>query len=234
MGARRACRENRENSMRKPAITNTKQMPTLAKNKTLALLLSIPLGPFIWIYTYEKDKTKFWVGNAIQLFLVLAFIIAPLVFLGLLDPSQTTSLVIDDSFVTGYLLPLLIIFLAGMLLVRLWAFADRLAKTENWYAHYPRAPLSKTLAIVIAVLFGYLVWLYTYEADKKKLWTGLALIGSIWSFNMLSLFIGDSLLIDLLGSLLNVGFWIWAIIDMALKSDDWYLHYPTTDQPVSK
>jgi len=65
---------------------------------------------------------------------------------------------------------------------------------------------SKTTAVVLAVLFGFFAWLYTYEKDGTKFWINLGL------------------------TVVTLGFWglvawIWAIIDTASKPEAYYTDY---------
>ena len=68
---------------------------------------------------------------------------------------------------------------------------------------------SKGTAILLAVLFGYWTWLYTYKDDATKFWVGM--IVSI--FGWLLLFIP------------NVVVWIWSMVDACNKTDAWYEEY---------
>lgn len=65
---------------------------------------------------------------------------------------------------------------------------------------------SKIAAILLAVFLGFWTWLYTYKVDGWKFWLGLGV--SIVTLGLAAL-----------------GFWIWAIIDAASRSDDWYISY---------
>ena len=38
-----------------------------AKDKTVAILLAVFLGFWVWIYTLEKDQWKFWLGLGVTL-----------------------------------------------------------------------------------------------------------------------------------------------------------------------
>ena len=31
-------------------------------SRAVAILLAVFFGPFTWLYTYDEDKTKFWLG----------------------------------------------------------------------------------------------------------------------------------------------------------------------------
>jgi hypothetical protein len=71
---------------------------------------------------------------------------------------------------------------------------------------------SKTVAIVLAVLFASFAWLYTYKIDKRKFWINLLLY------------------VATLG-LWGIAAWIWAIIDTAGKDEAFYIHYPNYVKP---
>ncbi len=110
-----------------------------------------------------------------------------------------------------------VVSVIGIMLIPLWIIM--LVKTSNHnkaavlgQANNPNGvmPKSKTVAIVLAVIFGFWTWLYTYDyaTDKKKFWINLVL------------------------SVLTLGFWtlvawIWAIIYTATKPDEYFTLYPT-------
>lgn len=67
---------------------------------------------------------------------------------------------------------------------------------------------SKVAAILLAVFLAPFNWLYTYKKDAKKFWIGLALVILLfWTI------------------LVPIGVWLWAIIDSATKSDEWYENF---------
>lgn len=45
-----------------------------SKSKGLAIALAVLLGPWTWLYTYEKDWWKFWVGMALDALAVVALL----------------------------------------------------------------------------------------------------------------------------------------------------------------
>ncbi len=73
---------------------------------------------------------------------------------------------------------------------------------------------SKVVAMLLAVLLGFWTWLYTYKKDGWKFWVGLG-AGLVNFF----------LTILTLGLPLGLGLWVWAIVDTATKSDEWYAYY---------
>jgi hypothetical protein len=66
---------------------------------------------------------------------------------------------------------------------------------------------NKATAVVLAVFFGFWTWLYTYKKDAWKFWLNLVLTVvtfTAWGFVA----------------------WIWAIIDTAVKPDEFYNQLP--------
>jgi hypothetical protein len=77
------------------------------------------------------------------------------------------------------------------------------------------SPHSKGAAILLAVFLHFWAWLYTYKRDAWKFWVGLILE-----------IIGLVTAIFLIGFVFIFGVWIWAIIDVSVKSESWYQLYP--------
>lgn len=79
----------------------------------------------------------------------------------------------------------------------------------------PSGPKDKTVAILLAVFLGHWTWLYTYDKDSQKFWigTGLMVLG------LLTLIIG-------IGFLVLLGLFIWAIVDVATRTNNYYTNYP--------
>ena len=50
----------------------------VAKDKTIAILLAVFLGPWTWLYTFEKDQQKFWIGLGTS----IAGLVLTVVFIG--------------------------------------------------------------------------------------------------------------------------------------------------------
>jgi hypothetical protein len=66
---------------------------------------------------------------------------------------------------------------------------------------------TKLTSVLLAVFLGFWTWLYTYDEDKVKFWVnfGLCICSfGIWGFVA----------------------WPWAIIDVSIKSTEWYEEYP--------
>ena len=198
----------------------------LNKIKIIPVLMSIPLGPFVWLYTYEQNKTRFWVGSILQYLFVVALIVLIIIIAfnaqGALEvDDQATGSEIIES-LNDYLVWIFVI-LAGLLSLRIWAFIDRLVKPSSWYMNYPRRPLSKTRAVIFSIFFSYAAWLYTYEKDSKKFWIA-------FGANTLATMI-DNAVDTSIGSFIALGILAWAIIDVSIKHSNWYTNYPNYQKP---
>lgn len=74
----------------------------------------------------------------------------------------------------------------------------------------------RNTAILLAIFLGGWTWVYTYKKDAWKFW--LSLILTVTLFNpILTVFI---LLLP------NIGLYIWAIVDVAAKPQQFYDNYP--------
>ena len=65
----------------------------------------------------------------------------------------------------------------------------------------------KTVAILLSVFLGFWGWIYTWELDQWKFWVGLGVT------------------IVTLG-VAGIAFQIWAIVDAASRTPDFYLNFP--------
>ncbi|HEX4216100.1 MAG TPA: hypothetical protein VIA06_22500 [Candidatus Dormibacteraeota bacterium] len=48
-------------------------VPSIPKSKAAAILLAVFLGPWTWVYTYERDRTLWWISFFTFGFLLLAW-----------------------------------------------------------------------------------------------------------------------------------------------------------------
>ena len=102
-------------------------------------------------------------------------------------------------------------------------------------------PKSKTMAILLALLLGLFTWLYTYKQDARKFWLGLGLtiLSLIVFLAALGFVLGDAAapgtlthlnanwLLPMMVSFMVVSvLWIWSLLDVLRKNNDWYAQYP--------
>ena len=74
---------------------------------------------------------------------------------------------------------------------------------------------SKTTAVVLAVFFGLFSWLYTYQKNKEKFWINLGLFIITFTY-------------------WGIVAWVWAIIDNALKPEEYFTGYYYPDNTKIK
>ena len=96
---------------------------------------------------------------------------------------------------------------------------------------------SKTTAVVLAVFFGSWSWLYTYKASAKKFWVTICILFGLPFFMFLGVFVaansGNGRGVQgwmvaatvIIWYFFVFGFWVWSIIDNAVKSEAWYRSY---------
>lgn len=74
----------------------------------------------------------------------------------------------------------------------------------------------KTAALLLAIFVGFWTWLYTYKRDAWKFWLclglNLTLFNPLWTWILLFL--------------PNIGLHVWAIVDVAVKPQQYYDYYP--------
>jgi hypothetical protein len=88
----------------------------LSKTKVSAVILTILFGLFGWLYTYKKNKVKFWVALAIVIFLLIIYL-------------ATAELVIG-----ALILPFFYVVSFGLWL---WALLDNALKPNSFFENYP-------------------------------------------------------------------------------------------------
>ncbi len=104
------------------------------KSKVNSVLLAVFLGPVTWLYTYKRDKTKFWIGFGATTILGIVSLV-PLVSLitsamaGALDLMDMADAISGAMGIYGLL------SLAGTALW-LWSIVDTAVKKQEWYDNY--------------------------------------------------------------------------------------------------
>jgi hypothetical protein len=99
---------------------------------------------------------------------------------------------------------------------------------------------SKTVAVVLAIFFGYWSWLYTYKINKGKFWFFLIadIVRTIYMFRLIitqsnidiynfsQIISSDFYVAILFSSILTVISWLWALISNSTKPNLFYINYP--------
>ena len=103
-----------------------KNIEIIPKSKTVALILSFFLGFWAWLYTYGKNKIKFWIcAGAFAFFFFINFIYS--FYIALADPYTLKN---QSSGLTIFIWILGIGFW-------IWSMADNGAKSKEFYEQYP-------------------------------------------------------------------------------------------------
>ncbi len=108
-----------------PVAGPPQQVPVQAhskRNKITAVLLAIFVGIFGWIYTYQKDKKKFWASLVLELALLVA--------------ASVTNL-----------FAVYIIYYLGGLGVYIWVIVDAVRRPEAFFTQYPNYQAANPQAI---------------------------------------------------------------------------------------
>lgn len=95
----------------------------------------------------------------------------------------------------------------------------------------------KTVAVILAVFLGLWTWLYTYRLNATKFWTtlGILIFWVVLIFTTAVFEFADdpwsdgfaTLSMVAIGYLLSVAFWLWPLIDMAVKPRAYFENYPS-------
>lgn len=244
-------KEKKENIVE---VTKPKEVALApSKNKTIAILLSIFLGFWSWLYTYKVDRKKFWV----YLCLILPGVVGIPIIINLSISGYVSNSAFVNVFLEGYGTWVWMYFLVNLSSF-IWALVNSIARTESFYTNYLgikiedkdsqegeeseldyQAPAkSRKIAIVLAAVLGFWSWLYTYKIDMKKFWT------------YLGIFIAESILVTILivisetaiGFLANYGTWawlfvlinlsgyIWALVGSIKRTKKFYFYYPQSNR----
>ncbi len=218
------------------------------KNKKItAVVLAVIFGYWTWLYTCNRNGWKFWAGLAINLtgFFLVTLAIPPF------PATQAIAIWLNYflfpvAFLLSALYPFVISILtlgsdikfAAVLLAWavtwLWAIIDTLFHPQGYYDS--TTPGNKSTALLLAVLFGPAVWLYTYSKNAAKLWISFGLTAIYLAVLVIVLSNAPDILFSFRDFALNsragvflvlklafwTAIWAWAVIDTVIKKKEWY------------
>ncbi len=210
-------------------MTTTTAPSEWNRSRKIAIILGIFLGPWAWLYTYRRDAWKAAVGIAIHLNTLTSGVYLWLFvregFFSEIAPPADVDLVMRLLFAF-----FLVILLAIWLGIWVWAIVD-MARAREWHFTEPRRR-TKWVAVLLAVFLGEWTWLYTYRRDAWKFWVGTGVNGAyylayflLWRDIYFSPAASPPAAI-LLIALLPLAVWIYAIVDAAKASREWYESLP--------
>jgi len=106
-----------------------------AKNKVVAVVLAVFLSFWSWLYTYGKNKIKFWSAIGVYAILFMANVCYSCTMIQ--DSMYYEDAVTPDSYFTGGFLALAIFINIVYFGIWLWAVLDNALKPESFYRDYP-------------------------------------------------------------------------------------------------
>jgi len=101
-------------------------LPPSAKNKSTAVLLSVFLSFWSWLYTYKKNSYKFWIGLGVFIFYIVC--------LGLFSAISESTPGSPNAGIA--IVPIFAVLLTA---IWIWAIVDNATKPQEWYQNYPNA-----------------------------------------------------------------------------------------------
>ncbi len=117
------------------------------KSKTTAILLAIFFGQWAWLYTFKRDKAKFFIGAGVGFVAYVVALVSYLLNFGVqqqLIDCYTTALLyntIDLSFCEIYKPNFIGVWIGGAIGwgIWLWAVIDTARKKNDYFTSYPNA-----------------------------------------------------------------------------------------------
>ena len=106
---------------------NLKKETSIFKKKSTAIILSIFLSFFSWLYTYSINKKKFWIS-------LLIVILGLTIFYTALIYSSFTG---GIELFKGYGIIIRLILILSNIGVYIWALIDNIRRPRNFYLNYP-------------------------------------------------------------------------------------------------
>lgn len=106
--------------------TPRKQIDT-SRKKTTAIILSVFLGFFSWLYTYRLNRKKFWASFIISI--AGFFVLYGPIFYSLITSTQVSDISLEVL--------LWSVFALSNIGVYIWALVDNARRPVSFYMGYP-------------------------------------------------------------------------------------------------
>ena len=181
------------------------------RNKTITVLLAVFLGPWTWLYTYQRDPGKAAFGLGLNISLVIVFTL--MVIQSKMSPPPPGSNAGEALVYSG------ISFL--QFLFATWVAAIIFsAVSKEYYLDKPKGR-AKAVAIVCAIFLGPWTWLYTYKKDYWKFWPSIFIgLGGWVAWALLPEATSDIVHSFWLPTCLVI--WIVSMITAISRKGEWY------------
>jgi len=181
------------------------------RNKTIAVLLAVFLGPWTWLYTYRRDPGKAAFGLGLNISLITVFVL--MVIESKLNPPPPSS---NAGEALGYSGLGLFEFLFAT-----WVAAIIFSAVSKEYYLDRTVSRTKGVAILIAIFLGPWTWLYTHKKDYWKFWPSILIgLGGWAAWALLPEEISKIVHSFWLPTCLVI--WIVAVISSILRKGEWY------------
>lgn len=181
------------------------------RNKTIAVLLAVFLGPWTWLYTYRRDPGKAAFGLGLNISFLTAFIF--LVIQSKINPVPPGATPGDFLVFSG----------AALLQFPFYTWIAAILSSVSSKEYYLERTIKRTklMSILLAVFLGPWTWLYTYRRDYWKFWPA-AVIGAgglgVWAFQTEAI----SKIVHSAWLPLCIIIWITSIIVSISRKGEWY------------
>jgi hypothetical protein len=215
------------------------------KNKKTALILAIFLGPFTWLYTYRRDAVKAAIGLGL----------ASVALMGVINLYFTLKFLISGIYTdfpeSAIFRPFFFVCFFVYIAIWLWAIIDTIQQKQwSWPGTETR---NKTTAVLLAVFLTPWTWFYTYKKDAWKFWLSWIILNggtlAIWIFISFEWtmpkgyftknaqlngaappFFANMAYIIWAFTLVYLGFFIYAVVTTANRSEKWYQQYSQAER----
>lgn len=128
-----------------PVQTLTPLAP-MGKSKTTAIILAVFLGFWAWLYTFQVNKTKFFIALGAQVVITIVYLVSFFQYVAAqanyYDYSYNCDYLdyctesYDTAALSSFLVTVCVVGLVGIGL-RIWEIVDNVRRPESFYLNYP-------------------------------------------------------------------------------------------------
>ena len=123
---------------------NITPVAQVGKSKTTAVLLAVFVGFWAWLYTFQVNKTKFFIGLGAQILISIIYFVALFQYFAAqlnsynynCDYYYSCNDSYDSASTTSFIAAVAVISIIGLGL-RAWEIIDNARRPESFYLNYP-------------------------------------------------------------------------------------------------